>query len=202
MSDSAVVRAEALGAGTGGFLTTRRLLLRGLRPEDQSEEYLGWLNDADVLRYRGPKAFPCSPEDARAYLGSAAARGDLVLAIRLRDGGQHIGNIALNPIAWVHRSAALSIMIGVKAYWGHGYGTEAIYAVSRHAFANMGLARLWAESPNPAFNRAVRSLGWTHEGTKRQAFLLDGELVDVECFGLLKAEWVLRPELEAHGASH
>ena len=53
----------------------------------------------------------------------------------------------------------------------------------------MRLHRIWAESPNPAFNSAVKALGWSHEGTKRQTFLLDGQLVDVECWGLLKHEF-------------
>ena len=87
------------------------------------------------------------------------------------------------------------MMIGAKDLWRQGIGKEVIYAVSQHAFRCMGLFRLWAESPNPAFNSAVRSLGWKQEGTKRQAFLLDGELVDIECWGLLKPEFISRPEL-------
>src|SRR5207247_2890820 len=142
--------------------------------------------DADVLRFRGPKAFPSSMEHLQAYLAGREARGDLILAICLRESQRHIGNITLNSILWVHGSAELSIMIGAKDLWGKGLGKEAISAVSQHAFHSMGLRRLWAESPNPAFNRAVRALGWRHEGTKRRAFLLDGELVDVECWGLLK----------------
>ena len=53
----------------------------------------------------------------------------------------------------------------------------------------MGLERVWAESPNPAFNGAVRSLGWTREGVKREAFLLDGNRVDIECWAVLRREW-------------
>lgn len=176
------------------FIQTFRLVLRGLRPEDATEDYLGWLNDPEVLRFRGPKAFPSSMEGLKTYLAGVGSRGDLMLAICLRDSGHHIGNIALNSILWVHRSAELSMMIGAKDMWGKGYGKEAIHAVCHHGFHNMGLWRIWAESPNPAFNAAVRSLGWGHEGTKRQAFLLGGDLVDVECYGLLRSEFTLRPE--------
>lgn len=172
------------------FIETPRLNLRGLRPEDATEEYLTWLNDPDVLRFRGPKAFPYSMESLRDFLAHIGSRGDLVLAVLRKDTGQHIGNIALNTILWVHRNAELSIMIGAKEAWGLGFGKEAIYGLTRHGFYNMGLDRIWAESPNPAFNRAVKSLGWTHEGTKRRAFLLDGEYVDVECWGLLKSELI------------
>ncbi|MBI4327443.1 MAG: GNAT family N-acetyltransferase [Chloroflexi bacterium] len=178
-------------ANPGGpaFLETPRLILRGLEPGDAGPAYLGWLNDPEVLRYRGPKAFPSDLESIRNYIAGIARRGDLVLAILRRETGAHIGNVALNSIQWVHRSAELSIMIGDKSSWRHGFGKETIRAVTRHAFAGMGLLRLWAESPNPAFNAAVTSLGWTREGAKRKAFLLDGQFVDITCWGLLAAEF-------------
>jgi RimJ/RimL family protein N-acetyltransferase len=164
--------------------------------DDACPDYLAWLNDQEVLRYRSPKAFPYSMTNLQDYLSGVGGRGDLVLAICLRESRRHIGNVTLNTILWVHRSAELSIMIGAKDVWGKGFAKEAIYEVSRHAFSSMGLHRLWAESPNPAFNNAVRSLGWKHEGTKREAFLLDGKFIDIECWGLLKDEFVPGPEMD------
>lgn len=175
--------------GTSAFIHSEHLELTGLQPEDFSDEYLAWLNDPDVLRFRARKAFPTGRDQLHGYVDSAAARGDLVLAIRLRENGRHIGNIALNSIDWPHGSAELSIMIGAKDVWGCGLGREAIRAVTSHAFQNMGLRRIWSESPNPAFNAAVRALGWTHEGVKRQAFLVDGAFVDIDCWGLLRTEF-------------
>ncbi|MDA0746027.1 MAG: GNAT family N-acetyltransferase [bacterium] len=176
------------------FIRTPNLILRGLSPEDATTDYLTWLNDPDVLRFRGPKAFPSSMESLRAYLDSVGSKGDLMLAICLQDTGRHIGNITLNSILWVHRSAELSMMIGAKDVWGRGYAKESIQAICKHGFDNMGLNRIWAESPNPAFNAAVKSLGWKLEGTKRKAFLLDGELVNVECSAILKSEFVPLPK--------
>lgn len=180
---------NAANALQPAFLTTERLTLRALEPADASQRYLAWLNDPDVLRFRGPKAFPSNYESLKAFIASIPGRGDLVLAITLRDNGEHIGNVALNTILWVHRSAELSIMIGEKSCWGKGYGREIIRAVTKHAFGNMGLNRIWAESPNPGFNSAVKALGWKHEGTKRQALLVDGAFVDIECWGLITAEF-------------
>ncbi len=176
------------------FLETQRLILRGLCSTDANQEYLAWLNDPDVLRFRGPKAYPSDIDGLKAYIEGISGRGDLVLAICLKSGGRHIGNIALNTIQWIHRSAELSMMIGAKDVWGQGYAKEAIHAVCGHAILSMGLCRVWAESPNPAFNRAVESLGWKHEGTKRDAFLLDGKLINIKCYSILKREFAPRPE--------
>ncbi len=170
------------------FLEGKQVFLRPLTPEDATPAYLGWLNDPEVLRFRTSKSFPTTAESMRAYIASIPSRGDLVLAICARDGGKHVGNIALNTILWAHRSAECSIMLGDRAFWGRGFGREAVSLIVRHGFRTMGLHRIWAESPNPRFNRLVESLGWTREGRKRDAFFVDGKFVDFECWSILSGE--------------
>ena len=171
------------------FLRDDYVILRPLLAEDASPEYLDWLNDPEVLRYRSSKAYPSTATDLEAYIASIPSRGDLVLAICEAEGGRHIGNIALNTILWTHKTAELSIMIGGRDTWGKGYGRRAIKLITAHAFRSMGLRRIWAESPNPAFNAVMKRLGWVKEGVKRSAFLVDGEYVDFECWGLLASEY-------------
>lgn len=171
------------------FLAGARLVLRPLVPADATRDYLTWLNDPEVLRHRAPKAFPTTMAQLRDWIDSLPGRGDLVLAIRLKRSDRHVGNIALNTILWPHRSAELSILIGARDVWGRGYGAEAITLLTAHGFAAMGLNRIWAESPNPAFNRTVSGLGWRKEGVKREALLVDGRLADVTCWSILAREW-------------
>ncbi len=171
------------------FLAGKRIILRPLGLADATDDYLSWLNDPAVLRYRAPKAYPTTRAQLKAWIESLPSRGDVVLAIRMKDGDRHIGNISLNTIQWVHRSAELSIMIGAKDVWGKGIGTEAIGLLTEHGFNSMGMNRLWAESPNPGFNKAMKKLGWVREGVKRQAFLLDGGYTDFVCWSLLAGEY-------------
>ena len=96
-----------------------------------------------VLRYRGPKAYPTTLTQLEAWIESLPSRGDLLLAMRTKNDRRHIGNIALNTILWPHRSAELSIMIGARDVWGEGYASDAIAALTAHAFGAMGLHRLW-----------------------------------------------------------
>lgn len=170
------------------FIKCGDINLRALTVDDVSQEYLDWLNDSDVLKWRGPKAFPTAPDDVRDYI--AGTRGDqqLVLAIEDAETKQHVGNIALAHIQWVHRSAELNIMIGNANARGRGVGSLAISALARHGFNSMGLHRIWAESPNPAFNGAMKKLSWHKEGVKRQAFLVDGTFADVTCWSLLATD--------------
>ena len=153
--------------------------------DDYSDEYLGWLNDEEVLRYRKPKSFPTNRDEALEFLSNCNNKITICLGIFRKDDNRHIGNISLNNIQWTHRSCELSILIGDKSSWGKGYGKEAISTITNHAFNSMGMHRVWAESANPAFIKSVVGLGWVKEGIKREAFLLDGKFVDFECYSLI-----------------
>lgn len=172
------------------FLAGPKVVLRPLLESDASAEYLSWLNDPLVLKHSSRKTFPTTMSDLKRYLGNIPASGDVVLAVCEAATRRHVGNIALNSIVWPFGSAELSIMLGAKDIWGKGYARNAIELLTAHAFESMGLRRLWAESPNPAFNAVMDALGWTREGVKREAFLLDGKFVDFECWGLLKGEYL------------
>ena len=165
------------------FIEGHKVNLRPLTSSDIGEKWLGWLNNPVLLKYRGPKAFPSTLSDLHRYL--ANSNGDLRLAVTVNN--EHVGNISLGSINWVHGTAEVNVLIGESA--GQGHGTDAVAALARHAFGNMGLSRLWAESPNPAFGKIMTKLKWTFEGAKREAFLLDGQRVDIQCWGILAREF-------------
>jgi ribosomal-protein-alanine N-acetyltransferase len=170
------------------FLTGKSIALRPLEPADLDGPYPDWLNDPEVLRYRGAKAFATSRAAAARYIDATSAGDDLVLAVCDLSQGVHVGNVSLTKINWVHRHAEVSIMIGDRRVWGRGYGRDTISTLTAHAFGTMNLHRVWSESPNPAFNAVVRRLGWTREGTRREAFFVDGRYIDIECWSLLAGE--------------
>ncbi len=79
-------------------------------------------------------------------------------------------------------------MIGDRLVWGQGYAREGIELTSQFAFETLKLHRLWAESPNPAFNRAVEGLGWINEGIRRDAFKMPDGYEDLTCWSLLRTD--------------
>lgn len=172
-----------------GFLFGKNVMLRKLTADDATADYLEWLNDPEVLRFRGQKVYPQNLVDLRQFLDGAQSARDLFLAVCLKSDERHVGGISLSSLNFFHRTAELSLMIGDKKHWNSGLGTESIAVLTRHAFHSMNLHKVWSESPNPAFNATVRKLGWKHEGTKREMFFLEGRYVDVECFGLLSGEF-------------
>lgn len=170
------------------FLRGKLIYLRPLTPDDVSNDYLAWLNDPEVLRYRTSR-LPTTRRQLVSWVKNPTPPDRLVFAVRLNKDDRHVGNISLAKIEWTHRSAELAIMIGAKDVWGRGVGTESIQLLAAHAFKAMGLNRLSAESANPSYNRAMKKLDWTHEGTKREALFVDGRHVAVECWGLLASQF-------------
>lgn len=149
-------------------------------------------------RYSRRRLFTSSAGDIRTFI-NAIAPDEHVLAILTNDGGTHIGNIQFGPIDRPARCAEIRILIGDRSVWGRGFGTEAIYLVTRHLFLDEKLHRVEANSCNPAFVRAVQKLEWREEGRLRERFPIDGGFLDYLWFGQLAHEFRPCSEYEPQG---
>ncbi len=168
------------------FLLGKNIYLRPLLEDDIGDNYLSWLNDPNVNKYSTRRYFPTSEADLHLFFGNLRNNKDLItLAIICIDNDTHVGNIQLGPIEWVNRSAKISILIGEKEYWNKGICQEAIELMTKHAFKTLNLHRLFAGTSNPAFKRIMEKLGWTLEGTLKEAEFLGGKYVDSYVFGII-----------------
>jgi len=174
------------------FLIGDKLYLRSLEESDISEKYIGWLNNYEVTRYLETGKVPTTSEAIHNYLESfRGSSNDIILAIIDRETDQHIGNVTLNRINWIHRTADTGLMIGEKDFWGKGYAFEAWSLIIEYAFQRLGLRKIIAGSmdKNVASIAVLKKLGFKLEGTFRQEFLVDGEFRDAVRLGLLKEDY-------------
>lgn len=173
-------------------ITTERLVLRTLEEGDVTERYLGWLRDPAVSRYLELRFDVQTLEGCRTFVLAANQHADtLLLGIFLkREGleeeGRHIGNIKLAPINPHHRRAELGLLLGDRAEWGKGYASEAIAAVTRHAFARLGLRKVTAGcyGGNQASAGAFLKAGYHEIARRPQHWFCEGEWQDdiiLEC---------------------
>lgn len=109
------------------------------------------------------------------------------------DGWIHIGSVGLHRVDWRNRSTELGIVIGDKAYWSRGYGSDMVRTVTRFAFDTLNLHRVWLRvfDYNKRAIRAYEKAGFTHEGRFRQDLYKFGHYHDTLIMS------VLRPEFEA-----
>jgi len=100
------------------------------------------------------------------------------------------GMVSLTDVDYRRSSATVGYWL-VPAVQGHGYATEAVGRVLSYAFDTLALHRIEAtvDAPNDPSIGVLESLGFTHEGTRRAARVLDGDRVDMHDYGLLVDEW-------------
>lgn len=155
---------------------------------------VGWFNDPEVRRYLLVFAPMSQMAEERWLKDIGASRDDFVFGIEApteAGGWQHIGNVGLHHIDWKHRSAVFGIVIGERACWNRGYGTDATRVMVRFAFHTLNLHRVQLDvfDFNPRARRAYEKVGFRLEGTRRQALFHDGAYHDEHIMALLEAEF-------------
>jgi RimJ/RimL family protein N-acetyltransferase len=177
------------------FLGSGAVTLRPLVAADADGPYLGWFNDAEVCRWNAHHVRPYTREMALEYIAAAQGDGpDLVLAIEVQ--GAHVGNVSLQEVRPLHRTADLAIVVGDRTVWGTGVGAAAAALVVDHGFGAMNLHRITAATfaENVAMRRLAEKLGMVQEGVRREALFKHGRHHDVIEYGLLASE---RPRPDA-----
>ena len=182
----------------GAMLEGKLTRLRPIDPGDLERDY-AWVNDREVTRFVAVR-YPISRQDEERWLTEGPTNSfanGVRLAIETQD-GVHIGNLDLHQPHPEDRKAGLGIMIGDKAYWSNGYGTDAIVTLLRFGFHEMNLNRVYLHVFD--FNeRAIscyKKCGFQMEGRLRQNYFVGGRYCDVFVMGILRSEFD-----ELHGAS-
>lgn len=158
-------------------LKTEHLILSTLDPMALAPEYLEWINNREITRFLEIRFRPHTAADLAAFVTQMNDSADnLLLGIFLKDGRRHIGNIKLGPVIAPHHRADIGILIGDRSYWGKGYATEAIDAITAHAFDSLGLHRITAGmyEENIGSYKAFLNAGYTEDGRLKEYWLSDG----------------------------
>jgi ribosomal-protein-alanine N-acetyltransferase len=181
---------------TPAFLLGERIALRPLTAADVDGPYLDWFNDPEVCRLNSHHVFPYTRAEALAWVQALPGRRDaLVLAITMREDGRHVGNLSLQGIDPVSRSAELAIVLGDRSVSGQGIGLEAARLLVEHGFTALNLHRIACGTlaANVAMRRLAERLGMREEGVRRQAAWTDGTYHDIVEYGLLAADREVTP---------
>jgi ribosomal-protein-alanine N-acetyltransferase len=181
---------DPLSRPLSAFLRGQIVELRPLVESDADGPYPSWLNDAEVCKYNRHHVYPYTQDQARQWIRTIPDRSELVLAITLRADQTHVGNVSLQAIDPVVRSAELAILLGERSAWGRGVGFESAQLVVEHGFGAMNLHRISCATTddNVAMRRIAEKLGMRQEGVRAEAAFNEGRYVDVVEYGLLAAD--------------
>jgi len=171
------------------FLNGDRISLREVQTSDVTDAYYQWMNSPEINRYLESRFYPHSKEDLRAFVSHIADdKNHVFLAMIHKYSHQHIGNIKLGPINWIHRHANIGLLIGEKDFWGQGLATEAIQLVVQYAFDTLNLHKLMAGcyADNSGSARAFQKAGFEIEGVRKSHFYHEGSFSDEILLGLVQ----------------
>lgn len=166
------------------------IYVRPFTAADIKEPYLNWFYDPEVTRFNSHGLFPYTDQQKKDFI--ASLNTNIVWAIMAKtDIAIHIGNIALQSINWINRSAEFAVVIGNTDYWNKGVCTQAGAWLFDHGFGKLNLNRIWSgtASVNVGMQKVFHKLGMKEEGRFREGTYLAGDYYDVVCYGILKSEW-------------
>jgi RimJ/RimL family protein N-acetyltransferase len=187
-------------SGDGPFrpeypIRTRRLLLRPYRPGDTDAVY-AYHRLPETARYLENE--PMSRAEAKALVtrrvGSSTLAGVgevLNLVVELARTRRLVGDCVL---FWCGEGQAEVGYVLHPDHWGHGYATEAVGALLRLGFEDLGLHRIGArcDARNTASARVMERSGMRHEAHLVQSEFIKNEWTDELIYAILRSEWAAR----------
>ncbi|MGF1580643.1 MAG: GNAT family N-acetyltransferase [Gemmataceae bacterium] len=123
------------------FLIGSKVYLRPLEQED-ARTVQPWLNDPDIRQF-GQMYSPLSLRDEEHFIEKTnQSQSDVICMIVRQDLNQPIGVTGLHQIDYRNGDCLFGIIIGDKAAWGMGFGTEATNLIVGYAFHTLNLHRV------------------------------------------------------------
>ena len=158
----------------GITLTGHKVILRQKRIDDIPNDYM-WRSDAELARLDATRPLEMSYSDFKKYseqelkFGSTRSKRFAIDTLK----GIHIGNCMYYDIDTRNREAELGIMIGDRAFWSKGYGSDTVSIFLKHVFKSTSLTRIY-----------LHTLEWNHRA--RRSFTKSGfkEIKSVKRSGL------------------
>jgi [ribosomal protein S5]-alanine N-acetyltransferase len=175
-------------------IETERLVLEPFGEHRISPKYIGWLNDPEIVRYSEQRHRRHTLQSCREYWLSFAGTPHFFWAIVAKDAALgHIGNMN-GYLDKSNSTADLGILVGAKAAWGRGYGSEAWIAACDHLFRLAGIRKISAGTLaiNTGMLHIMDKAGMRADGIRTRQCLVDGKETDIVHRALFRDEWMAR----------
>lgn len=153
---------------------------------------LKWRTNPEVKRYLTTRHR--TPEEIAAWHKRITGDGNSLLCGISCDGvlvGYGVVDGVVEGSDRVLRKCEAGVTIGEPYLWGQGLGKSIAQHLLQYGFAHLHMCRVLAviARGNTRSERLFQSLGFTHEGTLRDATVIDGQFTDLLCYSMLEDEY-------------
>jgi len=148
-----------------------------------NSDYVGWLNDSQVVKYSSQRFKKHSLETCSTYFQSFKNTENLFLAIHEKASNKFVGTMTayFNDH---HKVVDIGIMIGDKNSWGKGVGQEAWGMLMTFMFEERKMRKVTGGtlSSNLGMLAVMKKSGMQPDGIRTDHELIDGIPTDVLYF--------------------
>lgn len=174
-------------------LQTDRLVLRRLTVGDAQQVYDNWASDPEVtqfLRWSTHSSVDVSRAIVGAWVDSYDDPGTFNWGIELIEDETLIGQTSVVEQDLSVGLVNVGYVVG-RRWWGRGYCTEALVAVTGYLFAGAQANKVEAshDPANVASGRVMEKAGMVTEGLRRASCLSGSTIRDQIYHGILRSEW-------------
>ncbi|MDN4078984.1 GNAT family protein [Paenibacillus polymyxa] len=175
------------------LLEGSRVYLRPINVED-TELYYNTLFHQEVRRLTGTQRSFTKEQIARYIEAKGQDSSSLLLLIALQEDDRVIGDIALQDMDSLNRSANIRIAINEQGNQGKGYGTEALVLMLGYGFGICNLHRIELNvfDFNEQAIRCYEKVGFQREGVQRDALYYNHQYHDSILMSMLQHEYCAR----------
>ena len=159
--------------------------VRALQKSDLDGQYLEWFENQEVCKYNSHGKYPKTREYFEEYYANLNGDGQCVWAICHKKDG-HIGNVSLQKISFINRSAEFAVLIGDSKHWGKNVSYMTSMVLIKHGFEKLNIRKIFCSTAetNHGMIKLAERIGMQQEGCRKAHLYLEGRWVNVLEFGL------------------
>lgn len=172
-------------------ITTPRLILRSITPA-LIHELFNTKSKEEIMDYFGFDENGFAAYKEMHEKGMETHRISIFVFLLIdKETGLPIGECGFHTWTASHRRAEIFYNMRNEKYKQKGLMTEALEAVLKYGFTELGLHRIEAliADENEPSKRLLLRYGFSKEGTMREDYVVKGVNEDSDCYSLLKWEW-------------
>lgn len=174
-------------------IETERLILRKFKISDCEDMYKNWASDDDVTRHitwATHKDIQETKDVVSRYVFDSERENYYHWCIEMKDSGEAVGSIGAFRLYEELGMFEVGYCIG-KKFWNMGITTEAMNAIIKFFFEEVGINRIEArhDTKNPASGVVMKKAGMQLEGILRQSGKNNTGICDSAVYGILRDEY-------------
>ena len=156
-----------------------------------TEDYVSWINDKEMSEIILSAETTTTLEECRIYAESLIQSSeDHFFAMVTNDTREHIGNFRLGLHDTINSRIRLGMMIGNKAYWGQGIGSEVVSLGLEFAFKTLNVHKVYLDvrEDNLGAIKIYKKNNFFHEGVLKEHVKKNNRFYDLVLMSVINPD--------------